>query len=47
MTTLFGVETYQEILAIPLTRMEEEDRVIWKEYKGQSFLVKSAYLVAG
>ena len=46
MTTLFGVETYQEILAIPLTRMEEEDKVIWKENKGQSFSVKSAYLVA-
>lgn len=46
MTTLFGVETHQEILAIPLTRMEEEDKVIWKENKGQSFSVKSAYLVA-
>ena len=46
MTALFGVETRQEILAIPLTRMEEEDKVIWKENKGQSFSIKSAYLVA-
>ena len=43
MASLFGEVTHQEILAIPLTRVEEEDRVIWRENKVQSFLVKSAY----
>lgn len=41
--SLFSEDTRQEILAIPLTRMEEEDRVLWKENKKQSFSVKSTY----
>lgn len=40
-SSLFDEATRQEILAIPLTRVEEEDKVIWKENKVQGF-VKSA-----
>ena len=40
---LFFEATRQEILAIPLTRVEEEDRVIWKANKVHDFSVKSAY----
>ena len=46
MNTLFSEATRQEILAIPLTRVEEEDRVIWKANKVHDFSVKSAYQVA-
>lgn len=41
-SSLFDEATRQEILAIPLTRVEEEDKVIWKANKVQGFLVKSA-----
>ena len=40
---LFSEATRQEILAIPLTRVKEEDRVIWKANKVHDFSVKSAY----
>lgn len=43
--SLFAEATRQEILAKPLTRVEEEDRVIWKANKVQGFSVKSAYHV--
>lgn len=45
MTTLFGEATRHEILAIPLTWVEEEDKVFWKANKAHDFSVKSAYQV--
>ena len=45
MNSLFDEATRQDILAIPLTRVEEEDTVIWKANKVQDFSVKSAYQV--
>ena len=45
MTTLFEEVTHQEILAILVTRVEEEDKVIWKVNKSHDFSVKSAYQV--
>ena len=44
-TTLFEEVTHQEILAIPLTQVEEEDKVVWKVNKSHDFSVKSAYQV--
>ena len=44
-TTLFEEVTRQEILAIPLTQVEEEDKVVWKVNKSHDFSVKSAYQV--
>ena len=45
MNSLFDEATHQDILAIPLTRVEEEDKVIWKANKVQDFSIKSAYQV--
>ena len=45
MTTLFEEVTRQEILAIPLTWVEEEDKVVWKANKSHDFSVKFAYQV--
>ena len=45
MTTLVEEVTRQEILAIPLTWVEEEDKVVWKVNKSHDFFVKSAYQV--
>ena len=44
-TSLFKEVTCQEILAIPLTQVEEEDKVVWKVNKSHDFSVKSAYQV--
>ena len=44
-TSLFKEVTCQEILAIPLTRVEEEDKVVWKVNKSHDFSVKSTYQV--
>ena len=44
-TSLFEEVTRQEILAIPLTRVEEEDKVVWKVNKSHDFSVKSTYQV--
>ena len=45
MTTLFEEVTRQEILAIPLTRVEKEDKVVRKVNKSHDFSVKFAYQV--
>ena len=45
MNSLFDEATHQDILAIPLARVEEEDKVIWKANKVQDFSIKSAYQV--
>ena len=44
-TTLFEEVTRQEILAIPLTRVEKEDKVVRKVNKSHDFSVKFAYQV--
>ena len=45
MNSLFDEATRQEILATPLTWVEEEDKVFWKANKAHDFSVKSAYQV--
>ena len=42
-TTLFEEVTRQEILAIPLTRVEEKDKVVWKVNKSHDFSVKGPF----
>ena len=43
MTTLFEEVTHQEILEIPVTRVEEEDKVAWKVNKSHDFSVKGSF----
>ena len=42
-TTLFEEVTRQEILAIPLTRVKKEDKVVWKVNKSHDFSVKGSF----
>ena len=43
---MFDRRTCEAILALPLTRQNSQDKLIWKENRSQRFMVRSAYQVA-
>lgn len=43
---LFDRRTCEDILAVPLNQLSSPDKLIWKENRTHSFLVRTAYQVA-